>query len=144
MNLSKFSNVCSLFFTLFFRTVLELQQNWEDSIDFPYICSRAPHVHILPHYQHHSSEWYIFFLYITNGPALTHHNHPMSKVPLRVHFLSCTFYGYKSITIIHYRGFVLKILCVLPIHPPLQSHWYFYCFYSSAFSRSHIAGIINR
>lgn len=83
------------------------------------------------------------FIFTTDGPTLTHHNHPTSKSPLKVHLWCCTFYGYKSITIIHYRGLVLKILCVLPIHPqPTSKPLIFllslqFCIFQKSYSWSH-------
>ena len=57
---------------LFFRAVLGLQQNWEGDIEISHILP-APHIHNLPHYQHHIKNG-IFA--IKAEPAFTHHYYP--------------------------------------------------------------------
>ena len=45
---------------LLFRAVLDLQWNWEEGRDISHVPPAPTHKHSLPHYQHHSSDWYIF------------------------------------------------------------------------------------
>ena len=69
--------------------------------DFP-VLSCPLHTHSLPHYPHHSPEWYICY----NEPTLTHHYHPDYLIYIRVHSWCYTLYGLRQIyndSIYHYN-----------------------------------------
>ena len=85
------------------------------------------YINILPHYQHHSPEWYIFLL-TKDETILIHNNHPKFKIYPRVHFWCCILYGFGQMhndiyPLLFHTKFIfsaLKIICALLIHLSLQ------------------------
>ena len=87
--------------------------------------------------------------------TLTHHNHPMSTVSLRIPYWCCIFYGFGQMCIypyIHHLIYVEyshysknPVLCLF-IFPPStlpSNHRSFRCLHSLAFSTCHIVGILQ-
>lgn len=132
-----FCNYFALIFKSIFRAVLGLQQNQEEE-KIAHI-PPAPHILSLPYYQHHLSDWFIFFL-TKDTPILTQHNHPNSTVYLRVHFWYWRFYGFDRwimtciyhYNIIEYFHWAKNSLCFayLSFPPTHVNNWYFNCLHS--------------
>ena len=87
----------------FFRAVLGLQQNGEDETEIFYRPSASTHAQPPPVSTSPTRVEHLLQLI----PTMTQHNHPKSKVYLRVHSWCCPFYGFMQM----YND-VLSILCL--------------------------------
>ena len=109
---------CIFFNRLFFRAVLDSQQNWAESTKTAIHCSP------------HQSGTFVTICEFT----VTHHYHLTSVVDIRAHSGGVHSIGFeKCIMICGYHCIIqssstsLKILCAPPIHPPTSTpgnrHW---------------------
>ena len=104
--------------------VLSSQQNCVESTEISHLPTYTLHICVASPMINISHQRGTFFT--TDEPTLVHHNHPKSRVYIRVHSWSWVLYGFGQnvITCIcHYDIMqsiftALKILCAQPIHFP--------------------------